>query len=206
MGVLNRGANNKFTRDIIRIPFHPHAKDTEDYQECLQSNLQSSLIDALIFIKCNQDRFFKNLPANIAKAISWMESSAPSVNEIASLYTKIDDETEELFYQHSSCWLESSEILSYRYLCDNFYDDPDSSYIKIDEQVIKKIATYVLPFNAKDLSQTTTIIKSKSHKLNLLANAGQVTRTGSTPLARTLQRRPKLAIRSVYVEAKEVQR
>lgn len=179
MGVLNRGANNKFTRDIIRIPFHPHAKDLEDYQECLQSNLQSSLIDALIFIKCNQDRFFKNPPANIAKVISWIESSAPSVNEILGIYHKVDDETEELFYQHSSCWLENSEVLSYRYLCDNFYDDPESYYINIDDSTIQKIGTYVVPVNARELSKATIITKSKSHKLSLVENAGQVARTAA---------------------------
>lgn len=41
---------NKYLRDIIRVPFHPYAVDDEDFSELIQSNLQFSLIDALFII------------------------------------------------------------------------------------------------------------------------------------------------------------
>jgi hypothetical protein len=51
MSLRDKGLSNKYTRDITRISFHQHAKDNEDLCEMIQSNLQSSLIDALIIVK-----------------------------------------------------------------------------------------------------------------------------------------------------------
>jgi hypothetical protein len=41
LNLADRGASNRFTRDISRLPFHPHAKDENDFADLLQSATQS---------------------------------------------------------------------------------------------------------------------------------------------------------------------
>ncbi|WP_352339698.1 hypothetical protein, partial [Psychrobacter sp. 16-MNA-CIBAN-0192] len=92
---------NRYTRDILRIPFHPHAKDDKDLSELIQSNLQSSLIDAIISAKVNQGFFTKTNYPELNKFLTIINNSALNINDIISGYTKYND-PEDLFYQQSS--------------------------------------------------------------------------------------------------------
>jgi len=176
MGTFDQGDWNKYTRDIIRIAFHPHAKDKQEFNEFIQSNLQSSLIDAIITIKINSQFLkhgeFKSLD-NILKVV---EKSSIHINELAKLYVGLDD-SETLFYQQSGAWLENGDLVRYRQLQDSFYDSPDSAYINRDDRLMKEVANWV---GSKSLSELCSGKSFTSHgfdNLNKIESLGTITRS-----------------------------
>lgn len=144
LGITPRGSSNKFSRDISRITFHPHAKDQNDLSNLLQSALQSSLIDACLLIKIN-----KNAPeiplefdSDALLLFSQFEAASPSLEEIAKLY--IDDDTaEDLFFKQSSAWFESDEMIEARYALDHFNDAPEAVYLSITPHVCNRITNWL---------------------------------------------------------------
>jgi hypothetical protein len=105
MNTKSSGDWNKYTRDILRISFHPHAKDAQDLSELIQSNLQSSLIDAVLIAKINKEVFKSSIYSELNDIFSIANSSSPNMDEIVTNYLKLDG-PEDLFYQQSSAWFE----------------------------------------------------------------------------------------------------
>lgn len=157
MNLPDRGNGNKFTRDITRLNFHPHAKNEEELSELILSNLQSSLIDALLVAKINKHILINNQHKNLQEIFRLLTSASPGINEIAKLY-KSDEEY--IFYKHSSAWLEDNEIISYRTLVDNFHDTPDSDYLCLDEDTFSRVSTWL---NELELSSLATSYQMTKH-------------------------------------------
>lgn len=176
MSIANKGDSNRFTRDIIRTPFHPHAVNNSDLEELLQSSLQSSLIDAIIIIKINY-RLLKELRLeNTIQALGLISESSPNINEISGLYLDSED-PEDAFYKHSCAWYESDQVLTYRMLQDFFYDSEDSDYINLNNDIVKIINLYVEEKSLNKLADSQKITAHDFHNLQKIEQQGTVTRS-----------------------------
>lgn len=171
-----RGKSNKYTRDITRLPFHPHAKDENDLCEMIQSNLQSSLIDALLLIKINRHFVDESRYFSLFTFLDTFESTAIDIELVAEGYLGIDD-GESLFYKHSSAWYESSAIVEYRLLQDHFFDDPEAVYFKIDAPLLDRISSWVGNINLKDIVGSNYLTSHPYQNLKKLENNGVITKS-----------------------------
>lgn len=176
MHTRNLGDWNRFSRDMLRLAFHPHAEDEEQLSQMIVSNLQSSLIDAVIITKINT-RLLKNKKYTyLFKLHKILESSSLKINDIAEIYLE-KEEPEDIFYQHSSAWIESDTIVKYRLLQDNFYDDPNSYYIKINDDLLSIINDWVAINDISLLNYSTNITKHSFSSLKKIENKGSVTKS-----------------------------
>ncbi|WP_227006576.1 hypothetical protein [Shewanella donghaensis] len=176
MGLANRGDDNKYTRDISRLTFHVHAVDSNELNDLIQSNLQSSLLDALIIIKVNARLIDLSKYKYITKLIEQLESTSPSVDEMVSLNGD-DEDTEYLFIKQSSAWLESSKIINYRYLIDHFYDSPDSDYFKMTKELIELAGSEIRSKDIESLLSPAKLMNEIGEKLHSAQQKGGVTRS-----------------------------
>lgn len=176
MGIRNRGISNKYTRDIARIPFHPFAKDEEDLCEMIQSNLQSSLIDALIIIKVNRHLLNESRHKNIFAFFDKLDIKSVHIDSIATQYLSKED-GESLFYKRSSAWLENSAIVQYRTLHDHFYDDPKTTYFEITDNLINRVSNWVNDIQLKDIVISTSLTSHSYEKVRILESKGVITKS-----------------------------
>jgi hypothetical protein len=179
MNLPNRGTSNQYTRDICRIAFHPFAKDEADLANMLQSNRQSSLIDAIIIARTNEQLLKRSFGCICAlkNIFSELRNCGVSIDEIAATFDTEDSDAEYIFYKRSSAWLENDDIISYRYLIDHFYDSPDSEYINIDNFTLDKVAAWAQPLKLGELSHTKKLTNHEFPKLRFLENRGMATRS-----------------------------
>lgn len=178
MNLPNRGDTNRFTRDMARIPFHPHHYSDYDFRNQLQSSLQSSLIDAIVLTKFNDEIIDTTTSLSVIGELHQaLRNSAPTLDEIAASYSLEDSDCEHLFYKHSSAWLEVDGISSYRRLLDNFYDTPESPYITLSPGLFTKVTqwTGALPLN--ELAIKARLTNHQYLKLQAIEKAGTATRT-----------------------------
>src|ERR1700712_339592 len=176
LGLPNKGIRNRFTRDIARLPFHPHAKNRLDLAELVQSSLQSSLIDAIIILKVNQHLFSNNSRPFLTALFSTLENSSCGIEEIAKVYS-CEDDAEYLFYKHSSAWLENRQIIQYRLLQDHFYDVPEAAYFSLDEDLVNRIAPWVNICELSELVGVKRLTKHDFESLSAIEQAGFLTRS-----------------------------
>ncbi|WP_323963367.1 hypothetical protein [Aeromonas hydrophila] len=181
LSIEDRGDYNKYTRDILRTTFHCHAKSIDEASDFIQSNLQSSLIDALLTIKINSNIIPSlSLHTEITKLINHLEESHPNIADISASYLlKIipnsDHDPEHIFYKQSSAWLECDEIIKYRFLLDNYYDDPSSLYLNRDVEYFISLTSNIDTNNLESLSDEKNF--HLCNNINQLQNAGTITRT-----------------------------
>lgn len=175
MSIRDKGASNKFTRDIARLSFHPHSKDEDDLCEMLQSNLQSSIIDALIILKINKRKINIKDHEEIIKAFSSFDSVAHDIDEIAKNY--IEDGGEDLFYKHSSAWLENDQIVTYRALQDHFNDSPESEYLNLDDSLSRQLNEWVMDISLSELAEAEKFTKHNKANLSKLEKDGLTSRS-----------------------------
>lgn len=179
MNLQNRKGANKFTRDICRLSFHPLAKDEDDLTDLLQSCLQSSLIDAVIVAKINVHLLSKLMSneSKLQEIFDDIEAGAVSINDIASLYSPGDPDSESIFYKHTSAWLESADVVRYRTLLDHFYDFPESDYFEINDGLMSRVKEWVAPLEISKLSKANNLSKHTHSCLKLLEVSGNATRS-----------------------------
>lgn len=176
MNLVNRGPRNKFTRDMTRIPLHPHAKDEAELGELIQSSLQSSLIDALLIIKVNKSYVTPDhYPIITSFFESWDEKQV-SIEEIAGQYVGVED-GESIFYKRSSAWLENRDIIEYRVLLDHFYDDPGAEYFDLNEALIGRVGSLVSDIKLENLAGCSELTQHSFANLRKLETDGFTTRT-----------------------------
>lgn len=176
MGLRDNGDANKFRRDLTRLPFHPHAKNAEELSQLVQSNLQSSLIDAIIITKINTNLFESSDYPHLFKINGKLNETSPDINSIASTVFPFED-PEEVFFKQSSAWYESDEILEYRTLPDYFYDSPDSSYIEYTDTLIQKLSNRIGCNNLPDLVSTDKLTSHHFQQLHEIEANGTITRS-----------------------------
>lgn len=178
LNLQNRGDANRFTRDICRIPFYPFARNDDDLCGQLQSALQSSLIDAVLIAKVNSTRI--NSVCHVPTLVDlWdlLDKTTPSPNEIARPYDPTDTDSESLFYKHSSVWLEARGIPLFRKFLDNFFDAPESPYLKIDSELFGEVAPWVGECPLEELAKAKTLTCHGDICLQALEASGNVTRS-----------------------------
>jgi hypothetical protein len=179
MNLPNRGVANQFTRDMCRIAFHPFAKDEPDLSEMLQSNRQSSLIDALLIVNTNL-QFLSGTSCNVSSLyllLSEIRSCDFTIDDIAANFDSDDQDAEYIFYKRSSAWLENSEIILYRNLIDKFYDAPDSDYINIDFPTMTQAALWAKDLPLSELATSKNLTNHEFPNLRRLENNGMATRS-----------------------------
>lgn len=181
LNINDKGKYNKYSRDITRFIFHPHAIDSLDFNSMLQSCLQSSLIDAVIFLKINREYLDENKCPLILSLFLQIEASSIPLDSVAEFYTKYDDhevDLEYLFYKHSSAWLEGDSFNKYRFFIDLFYEDPDSKLCKYDDNTIQKCNEWIDVNEVKQLL-SENLTKHKYNNLKILEISGMVTRSAA---------------------------
>ncbi|MGO2419013.1 MAG: hypothetical protein ACTH7F_04500 [Vibrio casei] len=160
MSTKDLGDYNRFTRDILRIGFHPHAKDESDLSNLIQSCLQSSLVDAVIIAKVNRFSFDLSSYPYISKLFSKIDASAHTIHAIAKIYD-VYHEPEDVFFQRSSAWLENSDIVEYRYFFDHFNDAGDSNYFNLNDEIHNRVLLNFQAHPIEDITQAKTKINGK---------------------------------------------
>lgn len=137
LNIAPRGSSNQFSRDISRLPFHPHAKDEDDFANLLQSAFQSSLVDACLLVKINREAagLQRELGGETLHLFSQLEAASPSLEQIATLYGSNYGAAEDLFFKRSSAWFELDEMIEARFALDHFNDAPEAAYLQITPQV-----------------------------------------------------------------------
>lgn len=175
LNLPDKGPANKFTRDMLRLAFHPHAVDSVDLAELIQSNLQSSFVDAVLMAKINQHIFDVSEYSNLQAVFGMLENTS-SIEDIADQYTN-EEEGEELFYKRSSAWLENISVVKYRTLQDSFYDFPESPYIKFSDSLMARVGAWVADIGLIDLPRTQMMTRHNIASLSRLESDGYTTRS-----------------------------
>lgn len=181
LNIADKGKYNRYTRDITRFIFHPHSVDNNDFNSVLQSCLQFSLIDAIIFLKINKNLIKEEKYPFLSLLFGEIENHAASVDTIANFYIEFkpsEMDLEYLFYKHSSAWLEGDTFNEYRFFLDLFYEDPESKLCSHDAINIENCQRWV---NVKDVNEllSNNLTVHKYNNLKKLENFGMVTRTAA---------------------------
>ena len=178
MSLVDKGLSNKFTRDMLRVTFHPHAMNLKDLSEMAQSNLQSSLIDAILILKVNRGVLDPGVEwcKNLESFFDQWDQGGIDVDKIASLYLGEED-GESIFYKHSSAWLEHKDIVAYRLLQDHFYDDPDSNYFAINDGLVSDVSEWVKELKLEDVAAGFQLTTHSYPCLKMLEHEGAITRS-----------------------------
>ncbi|WP_417528999.1 hypothetical protein [Marinomonas shanghaiensis] len=166
---------NVFIRDMLRVSFLPIESDPSKLSSLLQSCLQSSLIDAVILLKINFSFHSFLNHKNICTSLNFIKGDRPFFINLLGFYRDFKG-PESVFFNRSSAWLEFDDIISYRIVMDHFFDDNESDYLKISEDVFDEIDRLILidkPENLLNGSSMLNICKD----LNVIADNGFLTRS-----------------------------
>jgi len=174
MSTNNRGKWNKYTRDMLRLAFHPHAINELDLSEMIQSNLQSSIVDAVIVAKINKQNISEGKYKHLDSIFAAVNDSSLTMNCIAEAYV---NSSEDLFYQQSSAWYENDDVIKYRVLNDHFYDSPESEYFTLDDDLVDRISDWINVDNIEELSSCQAMTAHHFLALRDLENSGYITRS-----------------------------
>lgn len=121
LNIADRGALNRYSRALSRLPVQPFARNKEDLTVFLSEVEKCSLIDAIILAKFNSHLFrIKDYPT-----IGEIANKLGQINlfeRLVATYDAKDLHSEYAFFKQSSAWLEYEPIRQYRILLDNYYD------------------------------------------------------------------------------------
>lgn len=180
LNLARHGTSNRFTRDISRLPFHPHAKTEKDFANCFQSSLQSSLIDACIFVKVNHHRIseWHQLGQATADLLESISKASPTLDDIAEMYLAADD-AEELFVKRASAWYECEAIVEARFAVDHFCDAPDSTYLEITPYVVNRAGEWLRDVPIEQLVEKERFTHHNCEALSAIEHEGVFTRSAA---------------------------
>lgn len=177
MNLPNRGLSNKFTRDVARFAFHPISNDPKELHDQLQSAAQSSLIDAVVYLSVNKSSFDFGADVVLQELFMALQRSSPDIDQIVGLYGAESADAENLFFKHSSAWLENPQILAYRRFLDNFYDAPEASYIRRTPELISEVSAWAGKAKLNELADAERLTAHRHNALGLLEAHGYLTRS-----------------------------
>ncbi|WP_240678627.1 MULTISPECIES: hypothetical protein [Pseudomonas fluorescens group] len=171
-----KGVRNQFTRDMVRLVFHPHASDEIDLASMIQSCMQSSIIDALVCFKVNRN----HLPVTgfefCDQVCVALESASMGVDALAQLYLNNED-PEDIFFQRTGAWLESREVIDYRLINDFFYDPAFGKNSKDYRYFIDRCTEICTLQSISELRANQRLTTYDFPNLNTLQSCGSVTRS-----------------------------
>jgi len=176
MNLPDRGGYNKYTRDMTRIPFHPHASNDDDLSELIMSSLQSSLIDALVIAKVNRFFWSPEKYEYLYSVLDLLQDAAVSIDRLASQFLGYEN-GESIFYKRSSVWLENNEIINYRMFLDHFYDAPEAPYFVLDEPLVSRLSGWAKDLDLAELDSVSDLTNHNHKKLKSLEAKGLITRS-----------------------------
>ena len=181
LNLNDKGKLNQYTRDMTRYAFHPISINEDDLKSQLYSSFQSSLVDAIIFLK--QNYFYIKVNNNtldkLKKCFSLIEECSIDINAVSAYYNSLDDldiDNESLFFKHSSAWFENDTFIKYRLLLDFYYDDPDSKFSKINMEVSKQVDSWIKINQISDILNND-ITNHAYENLKVLEKNGLITKT-----------------------------
>lgn len=165
LSLQSKGYFSKFEKDICRSLFHPYTESKEEFSELIQSNFQSSLIDAILICKINQHLIDFENQSNLYKILQEVSNVAPDLNEIASIYVGFED-SEDVFMVQACAWIENDELIEVRLLFDNFFDARDASYVSRSGNVVSRLKGLVVVDALSELVHSRKLICTSSHLLD----------------------------------------
>ncbi|MEE3923321.1 hypothetical protein [Pseudomonas viridiflava] len=171
-----KGVRNQFTRDMVRLIFHPHAFDRSDLSSMIQSCMQSSLVDALVCLKINRAYLPVVGYESCDRVCDALESATVGIDALAELYLSRED-SEDIFFQRTGAWLESSEVIEYRLLNDFFYDPVPSVKSPNLEHFVDRCAAICSLQSISELKQNQSLTNHNFPNLRSLESEGAITRS-----------------------------
>ena len=132
---------DSYLSSMIRFT-HNHRPNKMELLKNLHYSLSSSLIDALIYIKLNEDLYNVDSLNGIKWFIDTSNLHQLNLDDVSKFYLeyyskdKELDEIENIFFKQSSAWFDVDGIKPYRLLLDFFNDSPDSSYLDFDDKLM----------------------------------------------------------------------
>lgn len=154
---------------------HKHRPNESELSKNLYYSLSSSLIDALIYIKLNEDLYNIDSLNGIKWFIDNFDSYQISIDSVSKFYLdsyqseKEKSEIESIFFKQSSAWYDVDGIKPYRLLLDFFNDSPNSSYLDFDDQLLLSILnSYVKTNNLTQLISQTGIVTGNNKNFNFI--------------------------------------
>ncbi|WP_318386573.1 hypothetical protein [Enterobacter sp.] len=181
LNLNDKGKSNQFTRDMTRYAFHPFSTDSEDLKSLLHSSFQSSLIDAIVFLK--QNIFYieecNHALKSLEKCFEILEECSFDIDTVSGFYNTLDDmdiDNESLFFKHSSAWFENNSFIGYRLLLDFYYEDPDSKLSKINNDINRQLESWIKINKMSDVLNDD-ITNHSYQNLKILERNGLITRT-----------------------------
>lgn len=167
-------AVDSYLSSMIRFT-HNHRPKKMELLKNLHYSLSSSLIDALIYIKSNEDLYNIDSLNGIKWFIDLFNSYQLTLDDISKFYldyyskNKEIDEIESIFFKQSSAWFDIDGIKPYRLLLDFFNDSPDSSYLDFnDTLMLSALDSYVKDNELTQLVSETGILTNKIESTNFI--------------------------------------
>lgn len=176
LNIADRGATNRYSRAIARLPVQPFAHSKEDLSKFLSEVERCSLIDAVILAKFNAHLFsiadYPNL-ADIAASLG----SLNLFERLVETYNPADKESEFAFFKQSSAWLEYEPVRQYRILLDNFYDASREELDSVQEVLAHTLKTWVGEVTLQGLVGTKSFTQHPYKSLARLELTGFASRS-----------------------------
>jgi len=150
LNIADRGAINRFSRAIARLPVQPFARSKDDLSAFLAEVQGCSLIDAVIVAKFNAHLYSIDDYPTIAEVTG--ELGCPELFErLVRTYDPTDNESEYTFFKQSSAWLEYEPVRQYRILLDNYFDASRDKIDDVPDALAQTLTAWVGEPTLKDL-------------------------------------------------------
>ena len=181
--IMNISSFECYVNTILKIPFLYKDYDCKnnDLDTRLRYNLQSSLIDGLLFLIRNSDTYAYHNYHYLKLVLKLFEESRVDIEDLAAFYLEnFTVDTEDIFSKHSSAWYEIKGVENYRILQDLFVDDPSSDYLDLTintEKLSDNLNAIISKYNLSKLLDPSMRTNSPNSNLELLMNDGAITRS-----------------------------
>lgn len=181
--VMNISDFECYISTILRKPFlyKEFNYNENNLDKSLNYNIQSSLIDGLLFIMCNSDIYSYEKYYYLREILKLFEDSKIDIEILAKFYLEAYEiDVEDIFFKQSSAWYEVKGIDNYRILQDLFVDDPSSDYLNLKINIDKlsnKLTEMTSKYNLFSLLDPNMRIEDSDSSLELLMHKGAITRS-----------------------------
>lgn len=176
LNIADRGAINRYSRTIARLPVQPFARSKWDLVAFLSEVERCSLVDAVILAKFNAHLFrLSDYPALAEIAASLGQSDL--FERLVATYNPSDKESEFTFFKQSSAWLEYEPVRQYRILLDNYYDASREDVDEIPAELSSSLVAWVGEATLKELVGTAPFTRHPHSSLATLELSGFATRS-----------------------------
>jgi len=176
LNLADRGAINRYSRTIARLPVQPFAYSKEDLAAFLSEVERCSLVDAVILAKFNAHLFqLANYPALAEIAAEF--GCDELFERLVETYDPTDSESEYTFFKQSSAWLEYEPVRQYRILLDNYYDASRDEVNSIQDGLSQKLKAWVGDATLKSLVGTMPFTQHSFKSLATLECVGFASRS-----------------------------